>query len=276
MSISPAPATIENDLRVSINALLTSSRFYRDEHDFEVRELLGRAQALKKVDPQAGFAAEARLHQLFGNADHALAKIKIAEQYGFSPDVLGDKCAILVNLGFFTRAQAVYKNCCDPRYGIFSSFGEAGVACGAIQQYAAFFQQAEKMGLAYDVDRAAWVFKAASVLGRCGISDGALGEALDAVGELMRASRMFFLGSGPDLFAWDTQEAESFIHLAYRFPLQAPEAERLDTLLVERLLDAERLLPDCVSITMKSGLPLHERVPSRVAAGSGEASSNRL
>lgn len=276
MSIKLQPATIENDLRSRINKLLESARFYLNEQDAEIQEVLHAAKNLRKADPAAGFAAEARIFHLCGNIDQAHDRIGKAEQYGFNRDVLADKCAIFANLGFFREAQPLFKVCADPRAGTFARYGDVGLACGAIHQHAAFFADAEKMGLEYDAQLAASVTDASGILKRCGVSDQQLGEALNLLGSIMRKMRMFFLGVGPDLFAWKKNDTDQFVHLSYKFPLLGPEVEKLDTQLVESLFDAQDALPDNVSITMKSGLSLDERLSGRPASGSGKTSPSRI
>lgn len=276
MSIELQPATIENDLRIRINKLLESTGFYLTEEYAAVQELLHAARTLRKADPAAGFAAEARILHICGDIDQALDRITKASQYGFDRDVLADKCAILANLGFFAEAQALFKVCADPRAGTFARYGGIGLACGAIHQQATFFADAEKMGLDYDARLATSVIDASDILRRCDVSDRQMGQALNLLGAIMRKARMFFLGMGPDLFAWKRDDTDQFVHISYRFSLLGNEIERLDTELVERLLDAEDPLPDCLSITMKSGLSLDERLSNRPASGSRKASPSRM
>ena len=262
----PIAATIGSTLIKELNSVLLGMGRYVSPNDIRVTRWLRAADQLMNAKPVEALTVKAITHSLTGNTDQSIYYIDNAANAGPNdPTVVFNRCSILTNLGFFSEAQSVFVRVGSPKAGHFPIAVALGFNCGAFVAMAAAIEEARTMKLDIDILPAASIEDAAHLLTSKGLDDAFLASQLDVAGEIMRKVGTMFMGDA-ELFVANDHE-DPLLSLVYRLPVNAYEAEELDSELAIRLIRKKIALSPFVSIGFASGLMAeNERYPERDAA----------
>lgn len=262
----PVAATIGSTLIKELNSVLLGMGRYVSPNDIRITRWLRAADQLMNADPVEALTVKAITYSLTGNTGQAIYYLDNAAIAGPSnPMVLLNRCTTLTNLGFLSEAQSVFARVGSPKAGLFPMAASLGFNCGAFRAMAAVIEEARKMKLDTDFLQGAPIEDAANLLTSKGLDDSFLASQLDVAGEIMREVGTMFMGDA-ELFVANDHE-DPLLSLVYQLPVNAYEAEELDSELAIRLIRKKIALSPFVSIGFVSGLMAeNERYPERDTA----------
>lgn len=243
-----------------VNEILSVAPHYLSANDPRVLRFLYEAQAAINVDAAEAYSALGSVYQLIGDNEKARYSIDNAIKLAPSNYVyLLNKCAGLVNLGFFREAQQVFDRVARPETGFFTKVWDMGYVCGAFSSMTQHLQRASTMGLdlnGLDIKTAA---RAARVLEKAGLTDADIGSMLDAVGVLLRENRLFYLGVVPIVRVFDGPDQDWFIEMSYDVGVPPAEAHALYKKLVDEMMRRDSKASLVLSVSFRGMEIEHER-----------------
>jgi tetratricopeptide (TPR) repeat protein len=216
--------TTSTDLTEKLNSMYHTGR-YTDKNSFEWRQIKRDCEKLIQADAAAGWAALGNLHAACGDVDEVERFYSAALKLNSDPSYGTNLLKHLLNLGFFSKAQALYHEIGNPVGGQFSNRFELGFTAGAFFMVVKFIETAKNMGIDVDTLQVEIMETVAGILDRAGYSDDDVKQHLEAVGEVMRANKVFY-AERPQFEATDVDG--EFCGVTMIFRLQCSRAEAFD------------------------------------------------
>lgn len=257
----PVALTKGKEIFDETNQLLAEIRSYLPDTDIRIKRLLFEADKIIRSNAAEGYSAKAAVYQLTGNLDQVLKNIDNATKLSSEPVLLANKCAFLLNLGFFSTAQETYRSAMHPRKGLFGEKFDFGLACGAFQTMERFLEEATKMKLDLKHLDTATALRASRFLTQHEFGEEEVAVFLDVAGEIMREQRVIFMDE-PQILVSPTDN-EPLLSFIFLLPVDSYRAEKLDTDLQSRFVERFPEFPRFLSIGFRSGLPSDERYAGR-------------
>jgi hypothetical protein len=232
----PIAVTRGNALIADINRVLLQAPRHVSSDDFWFRRVLVEAEKLKATSRHEAHNVLAQLYGIAGDAEQAEHHINTAIHLRYDYAYICNKAVVLSNLGFFSKARAPFMQAVDPRHGLFTSRWNLGICLGCFHALARFDAQARQMNLEnIEAVDSRLIGKAVRMLDDIQLSEETLAGALDVVGEMLRENKLFFVGSGPNVFVWDEDPLEHFMSMVFKVRIPVADAIGLDEELGERL-----------------------------------------
>lgn len=260
------PATVAKVLIDDINRVLETEHAYLSSDDLVVRRYLSQANKLLKADQAQGHNVLGMIYALTG--DHEKSSHHSDLALAFSPGnaiIANNKAANLSNLGFFGRAQELFRLSGSPEKSLFTAKWELGLCCGAFHTLAEFVESATRMELDLSGVNVSLINRAVRLMDEVSIGDSELAKSLDVVGCILREQKLFFMNMAPDVFVWDADTLEKHLSIIYKVGCPSDRTITLDEELGHRLCDVEPGLPFEIMLHIESGLRVNERFPERPA-----------
>lgn len=261
----PVAANKSSELIKDINGVLVNASGYVAQDNLWFRRKLSEADKLKVSNEAEAFNVLAQLYGLAG--DRAVAERYIDTAIWLrsnDPALLLNKAVILSNLGCFSAAVDAFKAAIPPRLGQFTSKWYVGMPLGCFHALAQFVDDAVPMKLEHiDSVDTVLIAKVVRLMDEMSLTDDQLVRALDVAGEMLREERMFFVGPGPYVAAWDEDQLEKHVYFGFKLPVSIAKAIELDEELGRRLFEKYGELPPELMIHFESGLPANERIVER-------------
>lgn len=190
--MSIEPVTIYEDLVQEINRLqrITADHNYISPSDgsfFSYRKLLSDCDKLIGVDAYHGYLVRAMARVLVCDIKEARKDFSRARRISPSREVDFYLCHFLINVGMYSEALRLYKECVDPEFEDFSLRHDIGFYLGAVNTLNSFFKKAADMSLSYKskLDCKQIAEDSCFLLER-GLTDEKIALALDKAGEVAR------------------------------------------------------------------------------------------
>lgn len=248
---TPKPKTV--GIFDEVNEILSSATHYLSANDERVQRLLREAQSSIKVNAAEAYSVKGSIYQLTGEHDQARYSIDNAIKLAPSNYVyLQNKCAGLVNLGFFLEAQQVFDRLADPKTGFFTRAWNMGYVCGAFASMTQHLEKALRLGLDLSGLDIMTAPQAARVLKKAGLTDADIGSTLDAVGALLRENRLFYLGQTPTIRVFDKPDQDSFIEMSYDVGIAPAEAHALYKKFVDQMMRNSSKASSALSVSFRA------------------------
>ncbi|MDQ0040805.1 hypothetical protein [Variovorax boronicumulans] len=195
-----------------------------------------RIAKLEKADAGAFAVCSAQLSHFTGDVREMEDFIAVARKAGLLVQPIRETQLMgYVNLTFATKAQGVFRQAVDVRYGNIASFIQMGTVVGAFQGISELATQAEKANLSLSaVQRLPSWLRAAEVLREQDFSDEQCAQVMDLVGEVLRADKLFWLDAGAKV---SIDEGQGVVLVRLRVATTPIHAADMTTRVVEKLID---------------------------------------
>lgn len=251
--LKTAPATIANELEVSISSLLVNTIHYLDENSLQIRRLLADAKKLISADAYQGYVALGNIYHLCGNYEKMRISHRNSERLSSDVGTHGWSAACECNLGFSSVAQDHYRIVGIPTKGDFRSAFSLGTACGALHLLSEYIEQAEKMKIDLAGLPISDVKEAERVLSHAGISDSDVAAMLDLAGEVMREDRVFYSGDPESVIELDSGDSidNACVHMIFRIALPGKVVAGMGVRLAEKIAERIESIPDQFHISFR-------------------------
>lgn len=217
------PQTTASDLCLRVSQLVAKSDRYLGRDSFEARMLLRECEKLRQADKFDGAIASIYLAEAFGDAEQVRRHATQARNaYRRNWDEAEFQMAqSLVGLGYFSEAQAIFRQVGNPGLGQLSNRANLGMVSGSMKQLHGFLAQARSMNLELDEDAIAPALAAYAVYQQTSTTDSQAGDLLDLAGVVLRAHRLFAVNGSPKVSAIDHPELSTVImELTVRAPVE--------------------------------------------------------
>ncbi|CUK12217.1 Uncharacterised protein [Achromobacter sp. 2789STDY5608615] len=224
MAGAPQPRTIALDLSDRIQGLIGRSDRYLGRDNFEARQLLRDCDRLQQASAFDGAICRMYLAEAYGDADEVrqLARQARAVLPEHASEADFQLAQVLVSLGYFSEAQAIYAQVGSPERGHMSNRFDLGMVCGSIEKLHEFVNQAKAMSIALHDGAVSAALGAYAVYQKTSTTDRQAGELLDLAGEVLRAHKLLSPPSSPTVSAIDHSELKTML---VQFVVRAPVEE---------------------------------------------------
>lgn len=218
-------------------------------------KLIKDARNLIRTDAGNAHIALGMIYQLTGDIENAVKHLKNAKKLGAS-NAMTALTVAYSNLGFFSKAQEVFKDSQNPKTGegFFLMYATVGLASGAFATLNNFINQSIDMNLdmsSISVDKS-MVERSAKVLNDADISDAQVAAIMDIAGEVMRENRLFFHGKAPEISIGDSHGTNPCVYIGYLLPVTPAEAADLYMEFTARLFSRMDSVPEAIHISLKA------------------------
>ena len=236
-----APASIDRDLTLALEALFRSHETFREVDDLKISKIRLLIERLQKVNRIEADIAAADLETFFVNYDAAKRAVR-------NIAVLGDKnkaeltdFRIESNFLNATRALAFSAKAISSPGDY--SLGKIFMSCisiGAFQTVERAVESANKEQRVIMNDGCIPIArKAASVLNRLGVSEAEVAACIDVAGVMLQERKILWLNPSPDIHVVGEAEGEPGIAMEFRLPVSPAEASDMTWEWCDKLIDAD-------------------------------------
>lgn len=246
------PATVDEVIIGEVNNVLASGRF-ADPDSLKIRRLLKDAHGLFKVKPWMAHADFGCIYQIVGDVEKLRYSFKCSLEMaaGEYVDASIQKGICILNLGFFSEAQQLFKELGDPTYWKLVNILPILYGTLAFEFIDEFQFKAHKMKIdltGLDFETAS---RATAILKKHGVTEDQLAAWADVAGDVIRENKLFLMGDGPDIDVAD-DDGDQCIYLTYRVKTKPQEAVALYQEVSKRLIHAFKQLPAVVNISVRA------------------------
>lgn len=241
MVIRAAPASIDQELTLALEALYRSHETFREVDRLKISRIRSLIERLQKINRIEADVATTDLETFFLNYDGAKRAIRNIALLG-----AGSKAAVTefrIEANFLNATLALGfapKVISDPGdYGLGEIFTSC-VSIGAFQTVVDAIESANKGQRVIKNDGCIPIArKAASVLNRLGVSEAEVAACIDVAGAMLQEHQILWLNPTPDIHVVGDAEGEPGIAMEFRLPISAAQASDMTWEWCDKLIDAD-------------------------------------
>ena len=241
MVIKAAPASIDRELTLALEALFRSHETFHEVDRLKISRIRSLIEQLQKVDRIEADIATADLETFFLNYECVKRAIRNIAALGAKnkaelTEFRTESNFLNATLALALSAKAISSPGEDGLGKIFMSC----VSIGAFQTVVDAVESANKEQRVIMSDGCIPIArKAASELNRLGVSEAEVAACIDVSGAMLQERKILWLNPTPDIHVVGDAEGEAGIAMEFRLPVSAAQASDMTWEWCDKLIDAD-------------------------------------